>query len=55
MSVVRCPTCDTVFAPEGVTTMPFCCERCRLIDLGMWLNEQQGLPMEPEDRDFGEV
>lgn len=29
--------------------MPFCSERCRLIDLGRWLNEEQRLPVEPED------
>ena len=28
--------------------LPFCSERCRLIDLGRWLNEQYGLPAEPE-------
>jgi endogenous inhibitor of DNA gyrase (YacG/DUF329 family) len=31
--------------------MPFCSERCRLIDLGRWLDEEQGLPIEPEDRE----
>jgi endogenous inhibitor of DNA gyrase (YacG/DUF329 family) len=24
--------------------MPFCSERCRLIDLGKWLNEEYRLP-----------
>ena len=26
--------------------MPFCCERCRYIDLGRWLDEEHGLPVE---------
>jgi endogenous inhibitor of DNA gyrase (YacG/DUF329 family) len=29
--------------------MPFCSERCRLIDLGRWLNEEQRLSTEPDD------
>jgi endogenous inhibitor of DNA gyrase (YacG/DUF329 family) len=34
--------------------MPFCCERCRLIDLGRWLDEKQGLPIDPEEREEAE-
>jgi endogenous inhibitor of DNA gyrase (YacG/DUF329 family) len=35
--------------------MPFCSERCRLVDLGLWLDEQQGLPVDsdPEDDQHG--
>lgn len=29
--------------------MPFCSERCRLLDLGRWLGEQYGVPCEPEE------
>jgi uncharacterized protein len=29
--------------------MPFCSERCRLIDLGRWLDEKHGLPYEPDE------
>ena len=29
--------------------MPFCSERCRLVDLGRWLDERHGMPIEPED------
>ena len=28
---------------------PFCCERCRLIDLGRWLDEDIGLPHEEDE------
>ena len=31
--------------------MPFCSERCRLIDLGRWLDERNGMPIEPEEDD----
>lgn len=45
----RCPTCDMLAEP-GVSDkyLPFCCERCRLIDLGRWLNEEHPLPCESE-------
>jgi hypothetical protein len=29
--------------------MPFCSERCRLLDLGRWLGERYGIPYEPEE------
>jgi endogenous inhibitor of DNA gyrase (YacG/DUF329 family) len=31
--------------------MPFCSERCRQVDLGRWLDEAYGLPIEREDRE----
>ncbi len=34
--------------------MPFCSERCRLIDLGQWLDEQHGLHYESEESPPGE-
>lgn len=27
--------------------MPFCSERCRKIDLGRWMDEEIGIPLEP--------
>jgi endogenous inhibitor of DNA gyrase (YacG/DUF329 family) len=35
--------------------MPFCSERCRLIDLGHWLNEEQGIPVERKHEDADEL
>lgn len=34
---VQCPTCQKTveWIPENVYR-PFCCERCKLIDLGEW-------------------
>ncbi len=36
-----CPICHRPVArrPENLA-FPFCCERCRLIDLGKWLSEE---------------
>lgn len=46
----RCPTCD-MFVDLGQPAMPFCSERCRLIDLGRWLNEEIALPCERAEDD----
>ncbi len=35
----RCPTCKALVARDAAT-FPFCCERCRLADLGGWLDER---------------
>ncbi len=32
---LRCPTCKTL-VPGDAETVPFCSDRCRLIDLGKW-------------------
>jgi hypothetical protein len=49
MSVARCPICQRSFEVEQSPAMPFCSQRCRLIDLGRWLDEKHGLPWEPEE------
>lgn len=40
--IVRCPTCDKAvpWGPQS-PTRPFCSDRCRLIDLGEWANEEK--------------
>jgi hypothetical protein len=44
---VPCPTCRQ---PSDFTASnphrPFCSERCRLLDLGAWLDEQYAVPGE---------
>lgn len=44
---VRCPTCGKAveWTPES-RWRPFCSERCRLIDLGEWLQEEKRIPGE---------
>ena len=49
MALVFCPTCGQQIDSEETEAMPFCSERCRLIDLGRWLKEEHRLPVEPED------
>jgi uncharacterized protein len=50
-TVMRCPICDREFRPEASTALPFCSQRCRVIDLGRWLDEKQGIPFEPTERE----
>ena len=45
---LNCPTCDSKFKISETQAMPFCSERCRLIDLGRWLDEGIGIPHESE-------
>ncbi|MCF0253052.1 MAG: DNA gyrase inhibitor YacG [Duodenibacillus sp.] len=33
---VKCPTCKRRAEYDGNPWRPFCCERCKLIDLGRW-------------------
>lgn len=44
-TTVQCPTCD---APVEWKTenafRPFCCHRCKLIDLGAWASEAHAIP-----------
>lgn len=44
-ATVPCPTCGqpVEWVPES-RWRPFCSERCRLIDLGEWLNEEKRIP-----------
>jgi uncharacterized protein len=38
---ISCPICKTVIedAPEGLSTRPFCSQRCKLADLHNWLSD----------------
>jgi endogenous inhibitor of DNA gyrase (YacG/DUF329 family) len=45
---VRCPACSgpSLYAPEN-RFRPFCCERCKLHDLGAWASESFRIEAEP--------
>jgi len=49
MSIVRCPICERSFESEQSAAMPFCSNRCRLIDLKRWHDEDYGLAYEREE------
>ena len=43
-----CPTCQRPLEwTADAKWRPFCSERCRLIDLGDWINEKHAIPGEP--------
>lgn len=42
----KCPTCKRLVQP-GSPDFPFCCERCRIIDLGNWASEKYKIPGPP--------
>lgn len=48
---VNCPTCKKKFDYYSSDFRPFCCERCRLIDLGQWLTESYTVPVEKLSED----
>ncbi len=50
---VKCPTCGAtvVRSPQKPAPFfPFCSERCKLMDLGKWLDEEHRIeePLRPE-------
>lgn len=50
-----CPICGTAPRPrEDNKHYPFCSQRCQLVDLGRWLNEDYRIPGEPEDGHNGD-
>ena len=45
---VKCPTCKkSVPWTSEQLFKPFCCERCKLIDLGEWAMEEKRIPGDP--------
>jgi endogenous inhibitor of DNA gyrase (YacG/DUF329 family) len=52
---ITCPICKTVLenAPDDFPPRPFCSPRCKLVDLGNWLNDSYRIPTSerPEDTD----
>ncbi|MGD8430507.1 MAG: DNA gyrase inhibitor YacG [Ectothiorhodospiraceae bacterium] len=44
-ATVTCPTCGKpVEWSERSTYRPFCSKRCKLVDLGEWLDESRRIP-----------
>jgi hypothetical protein len=40
----RCPTCGSPTPWSGNAQRPFCSLSCRLVDLGVWLDERYRIP-----------
>jgi endogenous inhibitor of DNA gyrase (YacG/DUF329 family) len=51
---MKCPICKKPVPDEGrdrPKTYPFCNERCKLIDLGRWLDGKYQIPVEDKAPD----
>jgi len=52
---LRCPICKKPVDEPGAAAskepslFPFCSERCKLIDLGRWLDGKYQIPVDAED------
>ena len=44
MTKGKCPTCRGESIKAGNKLWPFCSERCHLLDLGRWINEEYRIP-----------
>lgn len=48
---VKCPNCKKKFNYYSSEYRPFCSEKCRLIDLGQWLDESYTVPVQKLSED----
>jgi endogenous inhibitor of DNA gyrase (YacG/DUF329 family) len=48
---IKCPNCGKIAPWEGNPFRPFCSERCRMIDLGAWVDEEYRIPDEEKGVD----
>jgi endogenous inhibitor of DNA gyrase (YacG/DUF329 family) len=47
MTTGRCPTCDKRYQFQSIDELPFfpfCTQRCRLVDLGRWIDGVYAVP-----------
>lgn len=42
---MRCPHCGGIANWDNNPYRPFCSERCKLLDLGMWIDEKYRVPV----------
>lgn len=54
---MTCGTCGTRFYLDETDSPPFCSQRCKLVDLKRWVDEEISLPHEggPEQGDFSDA
>lgn len=41
---MKCPTCEKEALWQDNPFRPFCSERCKLVDLGKWVNDEYRVP-----------
>ncbi|MEO6811489.1 MAG: DNA gyrase inhibitor YacG [Isosphaeraceae bacterium] len=50
----KCPICSKPFAIatlDDLPSFPFCSDRCKLIDLGRWIDGDYAIPVAPEEQE----
>lgn len=53
MKKIKCPQCSgPSLWNESNESRPFCCNRCKLIDLGAWASEEYNIPASPSVDDY---
>jgi hypothetical protein len=53
VKIIKCPQCGKPSEwTEQNSYRPFCSERCKLIDLGTWANEEYRIPTTPAEDDY---
>ena len=46
----KCPICDAAVKPRVENpSFPFCTSRCKMIDLGKWVNEEYRIPVQGDE------
>ena len=55
-TVVACPQCgkDVVWQSES-RYRPFCSDRCKMIDLGQWADEDYRIPVDEQTDQFDDL
>jgi len=53
-ATVRCPICKKP-VPMDSPQMPFCSDRCRIIDLGNWASEKYSIPVADRSNELEET
>ncbi|MBC8106283.1 MAG: DNA gyrase inhibitor YacG [Anaerolineae bacterium] len=56
-ATMQCAICKRDIAesdPQAKALLPFCSERCKLIDLGRWLNGKYQIPVDESARETSE-
>jgi len=55
VKMIKCPSCKKKFDYYKSESRPFCTERCKMVDLGNWFNEEYQLesrePISDQDMD----
>ena len=52
---MKCPICGKPVEWKDNPFRPFCSERCKLVDLGRWVNDEYSVPGQPIPQESDET